>query len=50
MRKLIALGAVVLLMLLALAAESTPVGPDDADGQVFPGMSMAVGSWAAGAE
>ena len=40
MRKLIALGAVVLLMVLALAAEATPVGPDDAEGQAFPGKRI----------
>ena len=40
MRKLIALGAVVLLMVLALAAEATPVGLDDAEGQAFPGKRV----------
>ena len=36
MRKLIALGAVVLLMLLALAA-AAPLGQDGAQDQAFPG-------------
>ena len=40
MRKLIPLGAAVLLMGLALAAEATPVGPDDAEGQAFPGKRI----------
>jgi hypothetical protein len=40
MRKLIVLGAVVMLMVLALVAEATPVGPDDAEGQAFPGKRV----------
>ena len=40
MRKLIALGAMVLLMVLALAAESTPVGSDDTEGRAFPGKRV----------
>ena len=39
MRKLIALGAVALL-LLALAAEATPAGPGDAEGHAFPGKRV----------
>ena len=40
MKKLITLGVGVLLMGLALAAEATPVGPDDAEGQAFPGKRI----------
>ena len=40
MKKVIALGAVVMLMVLALAAEATPVGLDDAEGQAFPGKRV----------
>ena len=40
MRKLIALGAVALLLLLALAAEATLVVPDDAEGYAFPGKRI----------
>ena len=40
MGKLIALGAMVLLMGLAMAAEAMPVGPDDADGHAFPGKRV----------
>ena len=40
MRKLIALGAVVLLMVLALAAEAKPVGPYDAEGHALPGKRV----------
>ena len=37
MRKLTVLGAVTGLMVLALAAAAMPLGPGDAQGQVFPG-------------
>ena len=40
MRKLTILAGAVLLMGLALAAESTPVGPGDAEGQAFPGKRI----------
>ena len=40
MRKLIAPGAVALLLLLALAAEATPAGPGDAEGYAFPGKRV----------
>ena len=40
MKKVIALGAVVMLMVLALAAEATPAGLDDAEGQAFPGKRV----------
>ena len=40
MKKVIALGAVVMLMVLALAAETMPVGLDDAEGQAFPGKRV----------
>ena len=40
MRKLIALGAVVLLMGLALAAAATPGSPDDSQGRAFPGKRV----------
>ena len=36
-RKLIVLGAVVLLMVLALAAAAAPLGQDGAQDQAFPG-------------
>ena len=48
MKKLIALVAVVLLMGLALAAAAMPLGPDDAEGLVFPGKRIIkVQGWAA---
>ena len=37
MRKLIALGAVVPILALALTAAAIPVGQNDADAQAFPG-------------
>ena len=37
MRKLIALGAVVLILVLALTVTAIPLGHDDADAQAFPG-------------
>ena len=40
MKKLITLGDGVLLMGLALTAEATPVGPDNAEGQAFPGKRI----------
>ena len=40
MKKVIALGVVVMLMVLALVAEATPVGPDDAEGHAFPGKRV----------
>ena len=40
MKRVIALGAMVMLMVLALAAEATPVGPDDAEGQAFLGKRI----------
>ena len=41
--KKLALVAVVLLMGLALAAAAMPLGPDDAEGQVFPGKRIIEG-------
>ena len=40
MRKRIVLGAVVLLMLLALAAEATPSGPEGDEDRAFPGKCV----------
>ena len=37
MRKLIALGDVVLILVLAMTATTIPVGQHDADAQAFPG-------------
>ena len=47
MKKLIALVAMVLLMGLALAAAAMPLGPDDAEDQVFPGKRTIEGRGAA---